>query len=324
MTRTRRPAGWAIAATGAVVAHSAVAMVLMRPAVPADAPRPALIIEMVPAAPAPPPPGFTVPESGLPAVEPLVTRRKPAEPEPEPPEPEPEPEPEPPPPEPEPQPEPPVEAPPPEPVVLPGLPPLAPPTPEQFEDVAAPLPSPPPEEETQVEPAEEPVLATSARPQRKPDPPPKPREEPRQAQREPQRERPRQDTPREAARQPQATAPQSGAAGQEQPRRQSAAPTSGAGRAISPQAIRSWESQVQQAVARHMSRTRVSSRQALSATLAVRVDGGGRVAGVSLAGGSGDARVDGALSAQARRLPRLPATPDGRARDLVVPFRITR
>lgn len=300
MSRGRLPAGWVVAAGAALAAHSAVALALLHPAYPPDAPPPALIVEMVAAPPPPPPPGFTVPDSGLPAVEPLVT-------EPEAPEPEPEPEP-----------EPQVEPPSAEPVVLPDLPPLAPPTPKQFEDAAVPLPSPPSEPEV---PEAEPILTASARPQRKPDPPP--REEPRQARQEPTPESPRREARREAPRQPQAAPAQSGAAGQEQTRRQSAAPASGAGEAAAPQAMQKWEAKVRQAVARHMSRTRISARGSLTATLAVRVDAAGRVAGVSLAGSSGDTRVDAALSAQARRLPRLPPPPDGRPRDLVVPFRIS-
>jgi len=308
LSHNRLPAGWVIATAVAVAAHSAVAIVLLRPAMPHNEPAPMLMIEMVPAPPGAPPPGIRVPDSSQLAVEPSP-RLDPdlREPSPSPPKLEPS--------EPAPFEPPPLEPPPAETTTLPDLPVLDPLRPEQFAEVAVPLPPTPSEKEP-----EEPILRNSARPQRKPDTPVQRRDEPRQAQRTPVRERPRQEAPR----QPQAATLQSGAAGQEPTRSQSGAPASGAGQATSPQAVQSWQAQVRQAVARHMSRTRVSAREALTATLAVRVDRAGRVVGVSLAGGSGNARVDAALSAQARRLPRLPAPPDGRPRDLVVPFRINR
>lgn len=203
---------------------------------------------------------------------------------------------------------------------LPALPQLAelqaPEFPDAEEPVEPPLPEPEPEPEpVEAEPVVEPVETIAAvRPRERPlklrRPPPEPPE--------PQRER-RKEPPKPPA-EPR-TEPRNQAPSQQQAAR---SPAGSAGQArASGQAVQSWENQVRQATARHMSRARVTARGQLSATVTVRIDAGGG-AQATLTQGSGDAGVDSALMRHAGRMPRVPPPPDGQPKSIVVPFRITR
>ena len=171
-----------------------------------------------------------------------------------------------------------------------------------------------------VAPPPDAVLLTSDRPLRRPEirevrrrqPEPQPAPQPeRQRRAEPQREEPRQ---RQAAPQPEA-------------QRQASPTPQGGGQArsraaASPQAVANWQGEVQARVASHMRRASLSgARGTLQATVVVSVAPNGRASG-ELVAGTGNARIDTALARHARRMPRLPAPPNGQPTTLTVPIAI--
>lgn len=99
-----------------------------------------------------------------------------------------------------------------------------------------------------------------------------------------------------------------------------AAQASGAGKGAGAKAQASWRATASAAVARHMQRGRYSTREAVSATISLTVDGGGHITGASASSGGG--ALDAALTRQIRRLGRLPAPPGGQGLSVVVPVRI--
>lgn len=85
----------------------------------------------------------------------------------------------------------------------------------------------------------------------------------------------------------------------------------------------SWQSKVQSAVARHMRRVSNLRKTGVTVTVAFTIGADGRVSGGRVLSSTGDARTDAALARQASRMPRLPAPPDGKARPITLPVRIT-
>lgn len=97
----------------------------------------------------------------------------------------------------------------------------------------------------------------------------------------------------------------------------------GAAASATPQAQATWRSKASAAVARHMQRGRYSTRQPVSATIRLTVDGAGRVTSAQASSG-GAVALDQALNRQIRRLGRLPAPPGGKGLSVVVPVRVAR
>ena len=87
-------------------------------------------------------------------------------------------------------------------------------------------------------------------------------------------------------------------------------------------AMRSWQQTTGARISRHMSRTRVSgARGTVRAAVTVTVQANGATS-ARLARGSGDPRIDAALSRQAARMPRLPAPPSGKPFTFTQPISI--
>lgn len=83
-------------------------------------------------------------------------------------------------------------------------------------------------------------------------------------------------------------------------------------RTASPGAMATWQDKVSGKIAAHMARTRASGRgKAVPVTLAVTIDAKGQVR-ARLAGSTGDAGLDAAISRQTARIPKMPPPPDGR------------
>lgn len=104
------------------------------------------------------------------------------------------------------------------------------------------------------------------------------------------------------------------------PRR--AAQASGAGKGAGAKAQASWRATASAVVARHMQRGRYDTREPVSASISLTVDGAGRITGAAVTSAGG--ALDAALTRQIRRLGRLPAPPGGRGLSVVVPVRIAR
>lgn len=155
------------------------------------------------------------------------------------------------------------------------------------------------------------LLATSERP------------EPRPARRQPERQ-PEPDR-RQPERQRRQAAPASSPAQPQQAARQPSAPsrTGSGGGQTSARQVANWQAEVQGRVARHMQRTRLrGARGSVSATITLTVAANGTPQGMRLAGSSGNATIDAALSQQAARMPRLPQPPSGRPATLTIPIRV--
>lgn len=101
-----------------------------------------------------------------------------------------------------------------------------------------------------------------------------------------------------------------------------AAQASGAGKGAGAKAQASWRATASAVVARHMQRGRYNTRQPVSASISLTVDGAGRITGAAVTSAGGT--LDAALTRQIRRLGRLPAPPGGRGLSVVVPVRIAR
>ena len=329
--------------TGILVlsAHVAVAGWAMRHQRPDVAIAPeAFMIDMAP----PPGPAEAAPAvQDEPQVEPEADPPEPAaEPEPEP-QPQPEPG-----PEAEPEPEP-VPQPIPQPVAEPQPdfvpPPVVPLPPPDFASLVPPLPAqpepapdftppplttlPPPDFAALASPAEPSVVPP---PRRKPTPPasfaaqePEPDPEPQPEPDEPRRERARREEPREPARdepREQASEPRRQAPRGAQPdgrEAERAAAETRQSRGASKQGQANWLGKVQSRVTAHMKRACLNATGTHRATVTLTVSPNGSVS-AKLVAGTGDARVDAALSRQASRIPRLPPPPDGRTQTLTVPF----
>ncbi|ARJ69659.1 TonB C-terminal domain-containing protein [Paracoccus contaminans] len=212
-------------------------------------------------------------------------------------------------------------------------PPVVPLPPPDFAALAPPAPNPKPRPEPKAQPARAEKKAEAPRPE-------KPRAE-RPRQDKPRAEKPRPDRPRPdqpKGDQPKAeparsvrTAKEGRAAagapagqarpGAGAPSRGTARPAAeGAGRTAG--AMQSWQASAGARITAHMRRTRLpGARGTFGVMLAVTVQPDGTTA-ARLVRGSGDARVDAALSRQAARLPRLPPPPDGRASTFNQPISI--
>lgn len=92
-----------------------------------------------------------------------------------------------------------------------------------------------------------------------------------------------------------------------------------AGNAAPANAMKKWVSSAQRQLARHMQRKSYDGRGEVRLVFSVAASGA--ITGVSLQGSSGDADLDAAVLAQARRAPDLPPKPDGAAGQLVLPVR---
>lgn len=101
-----------------------------------------------------------------------------------------------------------------------------------------------------------------------------------------------------------------------------AAQASGAGKGAGAKAQASWRATASAVVARHMQRDRYNTREPVSASISLTVDGAGRITGAAVTSAGGT--LDAALTRQIRRLGRLPAPPAGRGLSVVVPVRIAR
>lgn len=97
---------------------------------------------------------------------------------------------------------------------------------------------------------------------------------------------------------------------------------SGAGKGAGAKAQASWRATASAVVARHMQRGRYDTREPVSASISLTVDGTGRITGAAVTSAGGT--LDAALTRQIRRLGRLPAPPGGRGLSVVVPVRIAR
>lgn len=104
--------------------------------------------------------------------------------------------------------------------------------------------------------------------------------------------------------------------------RRPAAQASGAGKGAGAKAQASWRATASAVVARHMQRGRYDTREPVSASISLTVDGAGRITGAAVTSAGG--ALDAALTRQIRRLGRLPAPPGGRGLSVVVPVRIAR
>lgn len=158
----------------------------------------------------------------------------------------------------------------------------------------------------------------------RPAPRPKRVERPREPEpRKPEPEKPRETRRTETRPQPQApAAPPAGTrATASEASSRPAAQASGAGKGAGAKAQASWRATASAVVARHMQRGRYSTREVVSATISLTVDGAGRITGASASSGGG--ALDAALTRQIRRLGRLPAPPGGQGLAVVVPVRIT-
>lgn len=155
------------------------------------------------------------------------------------------------------------------------------------------------------------ALAASERPRERPQrkEPEEPRQEPR---REEVRERPKAEKPRAQPAPSAPSAARQAAAASRQPQQQA-----GSGK----KALQQWQAQVGARIARHMSRTRLSGRGTARVQVSVTVSPNGATS-ARLASSTGDARTDRALSAQAGRMPRMPAPPAGAPRSFVLPIAV--
>ncbi|MFV0301660.1 MAG: TonB C-terminal domain-containing protein [Paracoccus sp. (in: a-proteobacteria)] len=168
-----------------------------------------------------------------------------------------------------------------------------------------------------IEPPSDAVLLVSQRPLRRPEV-----REVRRQQPDPQPQRRAEPQPEQPRRQQ--AAPQPAPEAQEQ---QASPAPQGNGQArsraaASPRAIANWQGEVQARVASHMRRASLSgARGTLRATVQVNVAANGRASG-QLTAGTGNARIDNALARHARRMPRLPAPPNGQSVTLTVPVSI--
>ena len=206
-------------------------------------------------------------------------------------------------PEPPPEPEP---SPVPEPEPEPDPEPLPEPEPEPVPQ-PDPDPIPEPEPEPVVEPEPEPITSVRPppRPERKPEEPR--RERPREER--PRKERPREERPREQPRQQRQEASQAAQGG---------AAASARGSATADAAAR-WKRQVQGQLDSHMRRKRFSGG-GLKASLAIGVDGGGRITSAAIQRSTGNPTVDGQLVQHVRQRGSVAPPPDGTATTLVLPI----
>lgn len=126
------------------------------------------------------------------------------------------------------------------------------------------------------------------------------------------------ETRKQPAAQPAARTRATAAAASPRP----AAQAGGAGKSAGAKAQASWRATASAVVARHMQRGRYDTREPVSASISLTVDGAGRITGAAVTSAGG--ALDAALTRQIRRLGRLPAPPGGRGLSVVVPVRIAR
>lgn len=121
---------------------------------------------------------------------------------------------------------------------------------------------------------------------------------------------PRSASPRQADASPQNTAPATTT-------RQPAARAAPSAREIA-----NWQAQVGARIARHMSRTRLTGRRGqVTVHISVRIAANG-AATASLGRSTGDAALDRSLAAQAARMPRMPAPPQGQTQSFILPVAV--
>lgn len=88
----------------------------------------------------------------------------------------------------------------------------------------------------------------------------------------------------------------------------------------SPAAVAKWEKTVQGQLAKHIKRKRFPFPKA-SLTLAFKINGSGQVTSVTLTRSSGNAKLDAAVLAHARKKASVAAPPNGKGATLNVPMR---
>lgn len=93
--------------------------------------------------------------------------------------------------------------------------------------------------------------------------------------------------------------------------------------AQSADAMARWKRTIQGQLAQHMQRRSFNLRGA-QATIAISIDGAGRLTGVSLRNGTGNGAVDQQLVAHLRMRGSVSAPPDGQANTLLLPVRLQR
>lgn len=300
-SRTGAALRWTLAAGVVFGVHAAGAWTLLarQPELPPQGvPEAAVLIELAPPAAAPEIAPAEAPE----APEPVEAPEEAIEPEPEPEpvvEPEPEPEPE---PVVEPEPEP-LPDPEPEPVVEPLPEPEPEPLPEPEPVVEEPPPT--PEEELQVDAIPLPTLRPTPPPRRVE--PERPREQPRREQRRPEPQRQEAQPQRR-----QAPPPSTAAQGRQVPASQGA-------QRPSARETASWQSQIQNRVARAAARTRAPGRG--TASVSFTIGGNGVLTGVRLTRSSGDARLDQVAVQVVQRAGPFPPPPGGQSISINLPIR---
>ncbi|MFD1883261.1 TonB C-terminal domain-containing protein [Paracoccus pacificus] len=157
------------------------------------------------------------------------------------------------------------------------------------------------------------ALANLSPPKRRPD---RPRPKVEQQQPKPSRQQTQKSPDRVEPRRPQ-TQPAAG-----QPAVKAAGSAPGGVAKVSARAINDWQARVRQRVNAHMTGASVRGRN-LTGTITIRMSGDGSVISAALGRGTGNARTDQELSRRAQSMPRrLPAPPDGRPRNLTIPFRL--
>lgn len=88
----------------------------------------------------------------------------------------------------------------------------------------------------------------------------------------------------------------------------------------SPAAVAKWKQKVQSQLASHIKRKRLAQIKG-SLALAFTIDGSGQVTGVTLTRSSGNAELDAAVLAHARKKTKVAAPPNGQATTLTLPMR---
>ena len=195
----------------------------------------------------------------------------------------------------------------PEPVVQPM------PLPEP-EPVAEPLPEPIPEPEPAKLPEPEPeVERVAAIPRIRPEPRPEPEkvEKPEPVKKAPAK---KAEAPKKKPDSPRTVAASAASAG--------GAATSASGSAGA-DAMARWKRTVFGQLSKHMQRESFTMREA-KATLEIRIDGGGRVTGVSLTSGTGNPSLDSRIVAHARTRQSFAAPPEGKPQRLLAPITLRR
>lgn len=195
----------------------------------------------------------------------------------------------------------------PEPVVQPM------PEPEP-EPVAEPLPEPIPQPEPAKLPEPKPEFEqVAAIPEVRPEPRPEPERGDTQA---PVKKAPpkKAEAPKKKPDSPRTVAASSASAG--------AAAASAQG-AASADAMARWKRTVFGQLSKHMQRKSFTMREA-KATLEIRIDGGGRVTGVSLTSGTGNPSLDSQIVAHARTRQSFAVPPEGKPQRLLAPITLRR